>query len=527
MREKIINWYLSCESLPYWFILLTDCCIVMMSVVAGFIMTNGIPTDASGHTNLLIAVTVSLPCYIIGFRIFHTYSGAIRQSSFEDLIRCFGALMVGEIILLTLRLLIHTQAFVVDFNPYSMLLQLLMATVLMCGIRIMAKSFYNIYMRRNTRQGIYGLSSNALLDQEMKYLLPREPIKVDMKPIAETICGKCVMVTGGAGSIGSELAWLVASCRPSLLILVDQAETPLHDMRLKMKREWPETECITIVTSICHSHRMEHLFREYRPDIIFHAAAYKHVPMMEDNPVESILNNVDGTRKLADLAVKYKVSKFVMVSTDKAVNPTNVMGCSKRICEIYCQSLSKVQDTGCQFITTRFGNVLGSNGSVIPIFREQIRRGGPVTVTHPDITRYFMLIPEACRLVLEAATLGHGGEIFVFDMGEPVRIADLAKRMIKLSGQQNIKLEYCGLRPGEKLYEEVLNQEEIQLPTSNSKIKIAKVREYEFQEAKRQIDRLIDKARTYDADGTVRMMKEIVPEYSCKYLDDKELARVS
>lgn len=520
MREKIADWYLSCEAIPYWCILLIDCGIVMLSGLAAFIINNGFPVDSTVSSDLAFAAVVSLPCYLIGFRVFHTYSGIIRQSTFEDLLHCFFALLVGVVLVMTLTLFSGSKALTTAFSFRNLVLQLLLATVLMCGLRIMAKSFYNIYVKKSNHNGIYGLSSNALFDREMKYLLPREPIKVDMKAISDSLQGKCIMVTGGAGSIGSELAWLLAACKPSCLVLVDQAETPLHDMRIKMKREWPDTECVTIVTSICHSHRMECIFREYRPEVIFHAAAYKHVPMMEDNPVESILNNVDGTRKLADLAVRYGVAKFVMVSTDKAVNPTNVMGCSKRICEIYCQSLSKADNHGCQFITTRFGNVLGSNGSVIPIFREQIRRGGPVTVTHPDITRYFMLIPEACRLVLEAATIGHGGEIFVFDMGEQVRIADLAKRMIKLSGQHNIKVEYCGLRPGEKLYEEVLNEEETVLPTSNSKIKIARVREYDFHEAKQRIDELIETARTYDVTGTLLMMKEIVPEYSCGLLPE-------
>jgi FlaA1/EpsC-like NDP-sugar epimerase len=321
------------------------------------------------------------------------------------------------------------------------------------------------------------------------------------------------MVTGVAGSIGSELSWLLANFEPERLIVVAQAETPLHDLRIRMKREWGSVKCATIVTNICHSHRMERIFQDYRPEIIFHAAAYKHVPMMEDNPVESILNNVDGTKKLADLAVKFGVKQFVMISTDKAVNPTSVMGCSKRICELYCQSLNQAGISDCQFVTTRFGNVLGSNGSVIPIFREQIRRGGPVMVTHPEINRFFMLIPEACRLVLQAATIGKGGQILVFDMGQPVRILDLAKRMIELSGQRNIQIEFSGLRPGEKLYEEVLNDQETVLPTSHPKIKVARVREVDYAEACRQIEELITMARSYDAEGTVRIMKNIIPEY--------------
>ena len=369
------------------------------------------------------------------------------------------------------------------------------------------------HYQNECKNGIYGLSGNSLLDLEMNNLLPREPINVDMDSISKKLKGKRIMVTGAAGSIGSELSWLLANFEPERLILVDQAETPLHDLRIRMKREWGSVKCATIVTSICHSHRMERIFQDYRPEIIFHAAAYKHVPMMEDNPVESILNNVDGTKKLADLAVKFGVKQFVMISTDKAVNPTSVMGCSKRICELYCQSLNQAGISDCQFVTTRFGNVLGSNGSVSPIFREQIRRGGPVMVTHPEINRFFMLIPEACRLVLQAATIGKGGQILVFDMGQPVRILDLAKRMIELSGQRNIQIEFSGLRPGEKLYEEVLNDQETVLPTSHPKIKVARVREVDYAEACRQIEELITMARSYDAEGTVRIMKNIIPEY--------------
>ena len=318
--------------------------------------------------------------------------------------------------------------------------------------------------------------------------------------------------------MGRQIVKQIAEFGPRQLVLIDQAETPQHDCRLMMANQYPDIKAETIVASICNKRHMEALFRKYRPDYVFHAAAYKHVPMMEDNPCESIQNNVEGTEIIADLAVKYNVKKFVMISTDKAVNPTNVMGCSKRICEIYVQSLDKAIKEGrhegqTQFVTTRFGNVLGSNGSVIPLFREQIKNGGPVTVTHPDIIRYFMLIPEACKLVLEAGTMGEGGEIFVFDMGAPVKIADLAKRMIKLSGAKNIEIKYTGLRDGEKLYEEVLNDQEITLPTHHEKIKVAKVREYNFDEVKQQIDQLISDSYLYDDMATVAGMKKIVPEY--------------
>lgn len=366
------------------------------------------------------------------------------------------------------------------------------------------------------------ISTNQLKEVEIEDLLPRDEIKIDLKAVGDLLRGKSIMITGSAGSIGSEIARQVAEFMPERIIMIDQAETPQHDMRLFMKKEHPHIKAETIVTSICNQSRMETLFKMYKPDYLFHAAAYKHVPMMEDNPCEAIQNNVNGTRIMADLSVKYGVKKFVMISTDKAVNPTNVMGCSKRICEIYVQSLDKAIKSNSkngitQFVTTRFGNVLGSNGSVIPLFKEQIKNGGPLTVTHPDIFRYFMLIPEACKLVLEAGTKGHGGEIFVFDMGAPVKIADLARRMIKLSGAKNIDIKFTGLRDGEKLYEEVLNDQEITKPTFNNKIKIATVREYDFDKVKSMIDKLITESYRYDDMETVKEMKEIVPEYKSNH----------
>ena len=362
------------------------------------------------------------------------------------------------------------------------------------------------------------ISTAQLKEIDIEDLLPRDEIEIDLTAIEELLKDKSILITGSAGSIGSEIVKQIAEFNPRQLVLIDQAETPQHDCRLMMANQYPDIKAETIVASICNKRHMEALFRKYRPDYVFHAAAYKHVPMMEDNPCESIQNNVEGTEIIADLAVKYNVKKFVMISTDKAVNPTNVMGCSKRICEIYVQSLDKAIKEGrhegqTQFVTTRFGNVLGSNGSVIPLFREQIKNGGPVTVTHPDIIRYFMLIPEACKLVLEAGTMGEGGEIFVFDMGAPVKIADLAKRMIKLSGAKNIEIKYTGLRDGEKLYEEVLNDQEITIPTHHEKIKAAKVREYNFDEVKQQIDQLISDSYLYDDMATVAGMKKIVPEY--------------
>ena len=374
------------------------------------------------------------------------------------------------------------------------------------------------------------LNHTQLKEIQIEDLLQRNPIEIDIHKVASHLEGKRVMITGAAGSIGSEIMRQVASFNPYKLILIDQAETPLHDIRLELQDRWRDIDAETIIADISNATRMESIFREFKPQYIFHAAAYKHVPMMEDNVSESIQVNVSGTRTVADLAVKYGADKFVMISTDKAVNPTNVMGCSKRICEIYVQSLArKLRQEGArstQFITTRFGNVLGSNGSVIPRFRDQIQRGGPVTVTHPEIIRYFMTIPEACRLVLEAGSMGNGGEIYIFDMGNPVKIVDLAKRMISLSGRTDVKIEFTGLRHGEKLYEELLNVKELTKPTYHDKIMIATVREYDYDEVKERIQKLIDVSYTYDQMKIVAAMKDIVPEFvsknSCFEILDKK-----
>lgn len=364
--------------------------------------------------------------------------------------------------------------------------------------------------------------TEQLREVDIEDLLPRDKIEVDMEAIGNQLRDKVILITGAAGSIGSEIVRQVAKFNPQKMILIDHAETPMHDIRLMMASQFAYISSESIVASITNQELMEEIFKAGRPDYVFHAAAYKHVPMMEDNPSIAVQNNVYGTRVIADLAVKYRTKKFVMISTDKAVNPTNVMGCSKRICEIYCQSLNKAIVEGqvegiTQFVTTRFGNVLGSNGSVIPIFKEQIKKGGPITVTHPEIIRFFMLIPEACRLVLEAGTMGQGGEIYVFDMGKPVKIVDLAKRMIKLSGAQNIEIKFSGLREGEKLYEEVLSDKEQTKPTRNPKIMIAKVREYDYELAVKNEDRLREASYTFDDMAIVRIMKEIVPEYKSQH----------
>ena len=365
--------------------------------------------------------------------------------------------------------------------------------------------------------------STLIKEVQIEDLLGRDPIVLNNPLVNQHISGTCVLITGACGSIGSEIVRQVASYRASKIVLFDQAETPMHDIALEMRNDYPDADIELFMGDVRNRERVEEAFEKFRPQYVFHAAAYKHVPMMEINPTEAILANVMGTRNVADLALKYDVYKFVMISTDKAVNPTNVMGCTKRLAEIYCQSLFfDAQRSGkkTKFITTRFGNVLGSNGSVIPLFRRQIAAGGPVTVTHKDIIRYFMTIPEACSLVLEAGCMGHGGEIYIFDMGEPVKIYDMARRMISLAGLKpdiDIKIVEIGLRPGEKLYEELLNDKEKTTATVNRKIMIAKVRTYDYQDVCNNIDKIISLASKGDVHGMIYAMKEFVPEYKSQH----------
>lgn len=611
--------------MPYWCILFLDTLITVCSLTLFYFIIERPELDITIISHLIGSVGIFGLLFVIGFKIFHTYDGIIRYSSFTDLSRVSKASLVGGV--LSLIASIFTTRWIIYFPPLAIIMGTLFSISLMWLIRIFVKLVYDDTVIDNSKRKkvfIYGVRTGGIAiaksirsDENSPYnvvgfisdreslegkklfgsviyantsdtiakmkgenvsillvsplkneimrnnpvmvdrlieagikifmtpaamewdgksqlayshlreisvedLLPRDKIEIDMTAVGNLLKGNRILITGAAGSIGSEIVRQIAPYQPSELILIDQAETPLHDIRLMMAKDWPDVKAYTIVGDIANFSRMKEIFQSHRPQYVFHAAAYKHVPMMEDNPTESIENNVKGTKIIADLSVEYGTEKFVMVSTDKAVNPTNVMGCSKRICEIYVQSLNQAIKEGkingkTRFVTTRFGNVLGSNGSVIPLFERQIKAGGPITVTHPEIIRFFMLIPEACKLVLEAGTMGNGGEIFVFDMGQPVKIADLAKRMIQLSGAKEIEIKYTGLRDGEKLYEEVLNGKEITLPTFHKKIKIAKVREYQYDQVNRQIVDLIQLATTNNDVETVRAMKAIVPEFKSQH----------
>ncbi len=632
--DKILNWYFTKNSLPYWSILLIDCLIIVFSAMSIYWLFHQADLLAENFPKVLLTSCIFVLLSFPGFRIFHTYSGFMRFSSFVDLMRVTYCNLVSLVLVLICmwgveQLPVKWLNWFMPFTTKQIMLIFIISTLLMWALRIFVKTLYDqaLSNTKAERALIYGALSggvglakninsvrprrfvlkgfishseklkhhtlmgepvfntdediakiikerdiravlvapsrvddfrnnqalqdiiigagakiymttiakemntedvNSMQDADMhihevsvEELLPRDEIRVDMKSLGEMLTGTTVFITGAAGSIGSEIVRQVAAYKPAHMILIDQAETPMHDVRLMMAKEFPDVQALTIVTSISRKTRMDTLFKRYKPDYVFHAAAYKHVPMMEDNPSEAVLNNIYGTKVIADTAVRYGVKKFVMISTDKAVNPTNVMGCSKRICEIYVQSLDqaiklKKINAPTQFVTTRFGNVLGSNGSVIPLFREQIKRGGPLTVTDERIVRFFMLIPEACKLVLEAGVKGNGGEIFVFDMGQPVKIIDLAKRMIKLSGAKNVEIEITGLRPGEKLYEEVLNELEGTKPTFHEKIRIAQVREYDYEQVRQAIDDLVELSKQYDNMATVKKMKEIVPEYKSK-----------
>ena len=629
--SRFVNWYFGRRALPYWTVLAFDCFIVLGSLLLAHVLNNGLQETFDNFVPLVLDLVVSLLCYILSFKVFHTYNGILRYSSFMDLARIGYSILLGSSINFLVHLIFRGNSGYLGILTMDLLIGSVIAVLLMWLSRVIVKIAFDTNYARDgvsnvlifgTREGgvaiaksmrnqhptkfnVCGFITNlpdmighTLLDrpifgtedpklwkfiekEHIKYvyvsplaqeyfvnncqdmisrflsigvklwflpveqewdgksqinhwnlrevkvedLLPRKKIEIDLEAIAGMLSGKRIMITGAAGSIGSEIVRQLASFAPAELLLVDQAETPMHDMRLEMARKFPGLKVYTIVASITNEEYMKELFETHKPEYVFHAAAYKHVPMMEDNPAMAVQNNVRGTKIIADLSVANGVQKFVMVSTDKAVNPANVMGCSKRICEIYCQSLNaKVAAEGgvTQFVTTRFGNVLGSNGSVIPIFEEQIRHGGPVTVTDANIVRYFMLIPEACKLVLEAGALGKGGEIFVFDMGSPVRIADLAQRMINLMGANGVEIKYTGLRDGEKLYEEVLSLEENTKPTVHPKIKVASVREYPYDEALRNEYELYELSRTGDRMAIVAKMKEIVPEFkSCNSVYDK------
>ena len=499
-------------------LLCLDLVIIYLAGFIAYIFEHRLSSFVSDFGLVCKEVAIFSIFYLAGFAIWKTYNSFARNLSSNDYIFTLFGLLTGAAITALFLSIFDLQY---KFGYHDIALQFVFALIGMRALRWLARWHFSYYGRRKDMSGSYGLSDMALLNMELSELLSRDPIKVNEDEIKREMHGKRILVTGGAGSIGSELVKIIARYAPAELTVIDQAETPMHSLGLEIKREYPSLHFVSVLGDVCNKDALRKLFERHKPQIIFHAAAYKHVSMMEENPAECILNNVEGSTNMADLAVEYGAEKFVLISSDKAVNPTGIMGCSKRICEIYCQSLSlrKGNKRTCQFVTTRFGNVLGSNGSVVPIFREQIRRGGPVTVTDPEVIRYFMLVDEACELVLEAATIGNGGEIFVFDMGMPVKIADLAKKMIKISQRNDIKIEYVGLGRNEKLYEEVLTKSEMVRSTTHDRIKIAKVREYDFEVVSREIGRLIETAKNNidSEEELIKQMCEIVPEFNYSF----------
>lgn len=612
--------------LPRWSILLIDIFIVFFSAMAGDYLLDGIGIDSYPFRQSLLFLVLFIATHLLFFRVFKTYSGIIRHTTFVDAVNLFWAELSSLISLFIINLTVD----IFTEKPFLTTRVLFCGIITYCGLlffRIAVKSVFENYinvsrekdltktviygsgdkaiaianailaetphkfklvgfidnksthLQKNNRllnlpllnynrkipvlARVMGVNSVILADDSLSYdetmkivddclnyhikvynlpsftdiqnqkrvvanirnikiedLLDRKPIVLNNTKISAQIKGKTILVSGGAGSIGSEIVWQLSKYEPKKIIILDQAETPLHQVTLEIKKDFPNNNTLSLVADIRNRLLLEQIFKTHQPDVIYHAAAYKHVPLMEDNPEQAVFTNVMGTKNLADLAIEYGAERFVMVSTDKAVNPSNIMGASKRVAEMYVQSLDKylkkITHGKTNFITTRFGNVLGSNGSVVPLFTRQIQEGGPITITHPDIIRYFMTIPEACQLVLEAGSMGEGGEIYIFDMGKPVKIIDLAHKMIKMAGlipEKDITVKVVGLRPGEKLYEELLNDSSKTLPTYHEKIMIGIDNTDSFEHVSKLVEELIEKARKYNTEDMVKMIKFIVPEY--------------
>ena len=612
--------------LPRWSILLIDVCIVLFSALAGNYLLDGIGINAISFRQSIVFIALFIGVHVLFFRVFKTYSGIIRHTTFVDAVNLFWAEISSLATLFAINIIID----IFYKKPYLTTRVLFYGIITYCLLlffRIAVKSVFENYINVSREKGltktviygsgdkavaianailaetphkfklvgfidnksehlqknnrllnlpllnfnrkipvlarVMGVSSVILADDTLSYeetlkivddclnyhikvynlpsftdiqnqkrvvsnirnikiedLLDRKPIVLNNTKISNQIQGKTVLVSGGAGSIGSEIVWQLNKYAPKKIIILDQAETPLHQVTLEIKKDYPDSNTLSIVADIRNKTLLEQIFKTHQPDVIYHAAAYKHVPLMENNPEQAIFTNVMGTKNLADLAIEHGAERFVMVSTDKAVNPSNIMGASKRVAEMYVQSLDKylkkTTKEKTNFITTRFGNVLGSNGSVVPLFTKQIQEGGPITITHPDIIRYFMTIPEACQLVLEAGSMGEGGEIYIFDMGKPVKIIDLAYKMIKMAGlipEKDIAIKVVGLRPGEKLYEELLNDSSKTLPTYHEKIMIGMDENDSYENVNQMVNELIEKAKKHNTEDMVRMIKHIVPEY--------------